>query len=295
MAEKKLYQIIQMEAVKREAAEIKLQEQITGMDADLRGHILESDGKYENLRETIAAIQLQLLDSTSPIPCADFPRFDGSNPRAWILRCNSYFKVIPNIPETLKVSLAAMHFDGKALNWFHSLGPRQWESSWVQFLEIISARFVDLREYKIITEFNKLKQTGGYADYVEKFEELRACMLLRNQNKYSEEYFVASFMSGLSEDLQAFINMFEPSTLQQTIELGRMLLLKYDAIAKRSETPVKPFSSQTSTFRKPHQGSKLGNLCINGPKPPRKALTAAEMSARMDKGLCYNCDEPFAD
>lgn len=192
-----------------------------------------------------------MLDLITSFPSIDFPRVDVSNPRAWIFKCNNYFRLIPNIPDHQKVSLASMHFDGKALYWFHSLGPRQWERCWGEFLEIISARFEDLKECKIIAEFNKLKQTGTYADYVEKFEELRDCMLLRSQSKFSEEYFVASFISGLSKDLQAFINIFEPSTLQKTIELGKWSLQKLDAIVDR-----------TSTFRKlPRHAPELLKKC----------------------------------
>lgn len=29
------------------------------------------------------------------------------------------------------------------------------------------------------------------------------------------------------------------------------------------------------------------------PRAPTKLLTAVEMTARREKGLCYNCDEPF--
>lgn len=39
-----------------------------------------------------------------------------------------------------------------------------------------------------------------------------ACLLLFNEGQYSEDYFIASFMSGLSEELQAFLGLFNPTT-----------------------------------------------------------------------------------
>lgn len=66
----------------------------------------------------------------SPLPRLDFPRFDGSNPRAWILKCTSYFKLMPNIPDSQKVHLATIHFEGKALSWFQNLNLGNIEITW---------------------------------------------------------------------------------------------------------------------------------------------------------------------
>ncbi|KAK6118559.1 hypothetical protein DH2020_047701 [Rehmannia glutinosa] len=46
----------------------------------------------------------------------------------------------------------------------------------------------------------------------ERFEELEACMTLLNQGEYFEEYLIAAFISGLSEELQAFVYMLEPTS-----------------------------------------------------------------------------------
>lgn len=108
---------------------------------------------------------------------------------------------------------------------------------------MISARFEDLKTSNIIVEFNKLKQTGTYDEYVEHFDELKACMLMGDNSKYTEDYFIASFVSGLSEELRSFINMFQPRTLKQTVELGRQQLLTLDAITKRLKPPARSYTN----------------------------------------------------
>lgn len=40
-------------------------------------------------------------------PRFEFPRFDGTQPRAWVLSCNGYFKLVPNVQEHQKVTMAA--------------------------------------------------------------------------------------------------------------------------------------------------------------------------------------------
>lgn len=151
-AQKKLDQVLQMESLKRTASEQKFQEQISGIDQ-----------KYEHVTHTLAEIKLQLLNlggyGFTPgsgnstvgnfvhlsLPRLEFPRFDGINPRAWMLKCNSFFKLMPSIPDAQRVHLATMHFDGKAISWFKNLNMGDVGITWKQFLEVVSAHFEDLR------------------------------------------------------------------------------------------------------------------------------------------------------
>lgn len=91
------------------------------------------------------------------MPRVDFPKFDGTNPRDWMLKCNNYFKIIPNIPYSKRVTLASMQFEGKAAQWYQNIAQKNLEFTWDQFLQLISAQFDELKENTIIPEFNKLR------------------------------------------------------------------------------------------------------------------------------------------
>lgn len=341
-AQKKFDQILQTEALKREATELKLQEQISGVTDEMQKQFAGVEGKFDHLTITLATIQLQLLNMTkmrsggdgesvlgnpeflmsggdggsggshhsfkyklhnesggspmiTPLPKLEFPRFDGTHPRAWILKCQSYFKLIPNIPEQQKVTLASMHLEGKANQWYQYLSISQTDLNWAQFIELVSARFEELKETKIVAEFNKLKMMGSYADYVEKFEELRACLLLIYRGEFSEDYFIASFISGLGEELQSFIRMFNPSSLQQAMELGKNQIHTLEAISKKMRGTYRGNISSNQGYKRPDFNPVNNTKAIGGTiKTPFKLLTAAEMDARREKGLCYNCDEQYA-
>lgn len=88
-------------------------------------------------------------------------------------------------------------------------------------MEVLTARFEDSRDSRVIAEINKHKKTCSYVDYVDKFEELRACMLLINDEKVLENYFTTRFISRLNDKLQSAISMFEPKSLQHAISLGK--------------------------------------------------------------------------
>ncbi|XP_057773723.1 uncharacterized protein LOC130993019 [Salvia miltiorrhiza] len=226
----------------------------------------------------------------------DFPRFNGTNPRAWIIKCNSYFKLTAAMTDEHKVQLAIHNFEGKALQWFQNFGYESvLDVSWDQFLQVVAARFEDINESKIIMEFKNLKQSGSYVSYVEKFEELRACLLLSSRIKYSEEYFVANFVSGLSEELQNFMMLFKPGTLQEAIEIGQRQISTLEAIARRVKpTSNRPFSSAGPISKRPGEdAATTKSFTQNNLKPPIKLLTSAERAARREKGLCFNCDEPY--
>ncbi|KAK6150028.1 hypothetical protein DH2020_017553 [Rehmannia glutinosa] len=61
-AQKRLDHILQTEAMKREATEQKLQEQMAGMSTEMQEQMLGLNGKYDHLTTTLATIQLQLLN-----------------------------------------------------------------------------------------------------------------------------------------------------------------------------------------------------------------------------------------
>ncbi|KAH6769439.1 hypothetical protein C2S51_014775 [Perilla frutescens var. frutescens] len=181
---------------------------------------------------------------------------------------------------------------GRASQWFQNLALKDIDISWEQFLDVVSARFEEISDAKIIAEFNKLKHVGSYTKYVDKFEELRACMLMLNKGQFSEEYFIASFISGLGEEIQPLIHMFKPATLKHTIELGQQQILNLEAMAKKFKSSTK--SNYMGARREVINNSYNSRTSPAPTKPPFKFLTAAEMAARREKGLCYNCDEAFS-
>ena len=72
----------------------------------------------------------------------------------------------------------------------------------------VCARFRDELGSQVVEEFNKLTQTGSIDDYLEKFEELKSLLQIRNP-LLPTDYFVDSFMGGLhhkSNPLQRPLN-----------------------------------------------------------------------------------------
>lgn len=47
----------------------------------------------------------------------EFPKYEGGDPRGWILKAEKYFRYY-HTPEELKLDIAAMYLEGDALNLF---------------------------------------------------------------------------------------------------------------------------------------------------------------------------------
>lgn len=62
--------------------------------------------------------------------------------------------------------MACMNLEGKVTQWYQNTDMEEVDLTWNQFVGMISVRFVDIKGAKIIAEFNKLKQTGSYDDYM---------------------------------------------------------------------------------------------------------------------------------
>lgn len=75
-----------------------------------------------------------------------------------------------------------------------------------------SARFRDEIGSQVVEEFNKEMQTGSLDDYLEKLEELKALMLVKNPS-LPDDYFVDSFIGGLASYIKPFTRALKPKTL----------------------------------------------------------------------------------
>ena len=69
-------------------------------------------------------------------------------------------------------------------------------------------------------EFNKLAQFGSLDDYIAKFEELKALLLLRNLTM-PDSYLLESSIGGLSDAVKPIVRSFKLVSVSEAIEYAR--------------------------------------------------------------------------
>lgn len=77
----------------------------------------------------IPALQPRSCAYNYAMPQMEFPKFDGSNPKIWIKKCETFFDIYAVVPEH-KVKLAVMNFSGSADFWMQSVEMDVRKCSW---------------------------------------------------------------------------------------------------------------------------------------------------------------------
>ncbi|KAH6787982.1 hypothetical protein C2S52_007534 [Perilla frutescens var. hirtella] len=72
-----------------------------------------------------------------------------------------------------------------------------------------------------------------------------------NREAYSEAYFVAYFLSGLSDELRDVVLMFNPTTLEQAVKMGKSQIIKLEAITQKTKRADQAYNqSWTNSYSK---------------------------------------------
>lgn len=72
----------------------------------------ESGESSNGFRDLIGGAVHREQGKFSRHPKVDFPHFDGTNPRGWVLKCERYF-YLHQLPESERVDMATIHFTSK--------------------------------------------------------------------------------------------------------------------------------------------------------------------------------------
>ncbi|XP_027150147.1 uncharacterized protein LOC113750359 [Coffea eugenioides] len=224
-------------------------------------------------------------------PKVEFPKFDGSNPREWVRRCEKFFRLC-RIPDSQHMDLVELHLDGKASIWYQGFKMDKGELRWDRFSQEFCSRFGNLGEDDVIEEFNKLHQTSTVITYQERFEELRAAVMLKVPC-LTESYYISSFLSGLKEEIKSVVKIHKPATLQSAFEKARWQEHYLQVMAKQPRMATKPTPVTETIQKKPaHQMFDSSNNKTT-PQGSRR-ITPTEFQYRKDHNLCYKCEEKFS-
>ncbi|XP_026428500.1 uncharacterized protein LOC113324394 [Papaver somniferum] len=184
---------------------------------------------FSNLRHIINSMSPNNHSKFSRTPKVDFPRFNGSNPRGWALKCERYFSFHKFLDEE-RVDMAAIHFDSQVDSWFMNYQQ-------------------DITQDNYVGSFNKLTQATTVEDYFDKWEHYKGFMVANNPT-LPESFYTLSFISGLKEDIRASMQMFKPETTTEAFVLARMQQASLLHHPKPPKTFSRPFvPAKLSNFR----------------------------------------------
>jgi hypothetical protein len=233
----------------------------------------------------------------SAVPNMDFPSFDGSNPKLWKRRCETYFEFYVVEPK-MWIRLAIMHFKGPAVFWLHAVENRLREMNWEEFCLHLNTRFGRDQHNLLIRQFYHIYQQASVAEYIEEFDILMH-HLLAHGTQLTSSMITARFVDGLTDEIKSIVVIQRPSDLDTACSLA---LLQEDILTTSGRKDGRKM--EFIGFMKPHPRSstvpttqvaytsredrrrQLGSSV----KPDDSRLTTLK-AYRRAKGLCFKCGD----
>lgn len=185
--------------------------------------------------------------------------------------------------------------------------------TWDIFTVLVLQHFLTSSQENLVGKFDKLMQTSSVEVYIREFEQLWSHLLTANK-LLTEDFYVASFLSGLRQDIQQALYVYKPATLQEAMIEEKEQDVLVSLLEKRAVTvfkgQIKSFLSfmwgdkreggstnkslARSELLKSKEGiNKLEFVGLSNKLVKFRRITPAEMAKRREQGLCYNCDEKF--
>lgn len=121
-----------------------------------------------------------------------------------------------------------------------------------------------------------LNQTGTVNDYVLKFEQSMN-LITRDNPALPQDYYKASFIAGLSDNIQHHVQCHEPPDLQKAIWLARRI----EQAQPAKKIPL-PFLNQAVRRQ----------IKFDPRKQPSNS-TATKIQQEKMKGICYKWKDPW--
>jgi hypothetical protein len=163
--------------------------------------------------------------SGSRMPRMNFPVFDGSNPKLWKHRCETYFEFY-FVPMERWIRLATVHFEGSALLWLQSVESRIREMNWEELCLALTTRFERDQHNILIRQFYHIQQNSSVGEYIELFDQL-VHQLLAHENQLTPTMITTRFIDGLRDEIKSDVVIQRPPDLDTACSLA---LLREDVL-----------------------------------------------------------------
>ena len=202
----------------------------------------------------------------------NIPEFEGQDADSWIQTIELYFDAA-RTPLEQRTEVAITYLKGDAIQWWRSTGYNPANVPWHRFCRYIGDRFAENSICDNVRTFYSLTQTSTVSTYIQKFE--AAMNLMRRDNPgLPEDYYINSFISGLTDYIQAHLQCHKPEDMQKAMWLARRI--EHAHPQRKVYTPQFPVKRQ-----------------VNFEPAKPNATPASVIQQATIKNLCYKCKEPW--
>lgn len=205
----------------------------------------------------------------------NIPEFDGRGTDSWIQTIEMYFDAA-RTPTESKTEIAVTYLTGPAMEWWRGTRIQANTLPWYRFCRHVGDRFAENSVCDNVRAFHALIQSGSLNDYILKFEQ-HMNLMRRDNPALPNDYFKNSFIAGLHDSIQHYVQCHESADLQRAIWLARRM--------EQAQPPRRNFAQFPPTAAKK-------SLELEQPRTNINNTPAVIQQARL-KGICYKCKETW--
>eukprot|EP00253_Pinus_taeda_P007289 PITA_07289 len=206
---------------------------------------------------------------THHVPKIYMRKFDGKDPRTWILQMEQFFD-LHNVQNTQKVCISTLYLEPNQFIWYRWLCSRKQIVTWTISTEEMIAHYEDTKSNTFFSQLINLKQRCLMMEHIEDFQKLSIRV-----KEIPKEHRIDVFIGTLKDNIQHEVHLWEPDSLEKAFRLERKM------------------DSKIMATRKPTTHNyKYGSVVAHSlPQPIR--LTPQKLEEKREKGLCYSCDRKY--
>ena len=161
----------------------------------------ESSGWYHN-------------STRRPFTKMEFPKFEGGDPRGWILKAEKYFRYYQT-PDESKVEIASMYLEGDALDLFAWISAENNHLYWEELVKILHENYGPAEFQNPDEHLCNIKQTGTVQEYRQEFAKRVARV-----HDWPDHCLLGVFLSGLKEELKVDVRIHKPRNFFKAVSLA---------------------------------------------------------------------------
>ncbi|EPS61632.1 hypothetical protein M569_13164 [Genlisea aurea] len=185
----------------------------------------------------------------------EVPKYTGVfDPHSWLKKCEYVFDY-HGVPDEVKISIAAVNLEGKALSWYLKLNRESPDLIWYDFIEQCELRFEPRQRQDALDKLSRLEMGANLEEYNHQFEEL-----LLNIEDLNPRHELIMYVRGLPAELASMVKLQNPRSITDAMSLATVV-----------------FKGNPRRY-------------IN--KKDRTEMMK-DFEDRKSKGLCFHCDEKF--
>ncbi|KAH0706166.1 hypothetical protein KY285_010686 [Solanum tuberosum] len=231
----------------------------------------------------------------------EFPRFEGGDPRGWIMKVEKYFCYYQT-QEEHKFDIASMYLEGDALDLFSWINREQTLLYWEELVKALQENYGPAEFQNLDEHLCSIQQKGSIREYCQEFAKNSSRV-----TNWLDHCLLRVFLNGLKEEIKFDVRIHKPKTIYRAMSLALEFENKLGPIRSNGESNWTPTSRSTiqnslhsSVNIQNNINSSLQNLPNNAsPNPstsqPLQMQTwETERRNLMAQGLYYRCHEKFA-